>query len=385
MTDVAWLKARFNELFGGAAEFVVRAPGRVNLIGEHTDYNDGFVFPAAINYDIAIAGSRRNDRQVRADSLTFDRSTTFSLDSIESSPEETWSNYTRGVARILLDEGHDLKGLNAVIAGTVPIGSGLSSSAAMEVASCLAFETASGFELQRVKRALIGQRAEREFVGVNVGIMDQFISAMGVAGHALFIDTRTLGYEPVRLPNGVSVVVGDTRKKRGLVDSEYNARQRECEQAVGVLRRFLPGITALRDVTIDDFRRHESALPEIVRKRARHVITENARVLESVEALKSGDIATFGALMNESHDSLRNDYDVSCRELDVMVEAARKVDGVYGSRMTGAGFGGCTVSLVDERSLGSYKARVGSEYKAATGRKADFYICRASPGATRVE
>jgi len=383
--DISALQDRFAELYGTSPEFVVRAPGRVNLIGEHTDYNDGFVFPAAINYDVMIAGAARPDRQVRAYSLTFRQPTTFSLDALSPSDDAPWGNYVRGVAHVLQDAGHTLRGMNAVVAGTVPIGSGLSSSAAMEVASSLAFEAAGGFTLDPVQRALLGQRAEREFVGVQCGIMDQFISSLGRADHALLIDTRTLEYEAVPLPaQSVALVVGDTNRRRGLVDSEYNTRRAECERAVERLKRFLPDIRALRDVSEEAFARHADALPETVRKRARHVVTENARVLESVRALKAGDVVTFGRLMNASHDSLRDDYAVSCAELDAMVEAARRVEGVYGARMTGAGFGGCTVSLVAEESVGAFEREVGAAYRGATGLDATFYVCRASEGARRL-
>jgi galactokinase len=379
------IQQRFTELYDTPPAFVARAPGRVNLIGEHTDYNDGFVFPAAINYDITIAGAPRQDEQIRAYSLTFSQSDTFAVFTSEKSQTAPWTDYIRGVAHILRGEGFPLQGMNLVVSGTVPIASGLSSSAAMEVASCLAFETAGGFFIDPVQRALLCQRAEREFVGVNCGIMDQFISALGRAAHALFIDTRTLAYEAVPLPaQGVSIVIGDTNKKRGLVDSEYNNRRAECEKAVEILKKSLPGITALRDVDEESFARYADRLPETVRMRARHVVTENARVLQSVTALKAGDIDAFGQLMNASHDSLRDDYAVSCRELDVMVEAARKVKGVYGARMTGAGFGGCTVSLVAEEAVERFQQTVGAAYREATGLKATFYVCQASDGAGRI-
>lgn len=377
---------KYSEWFGGPAEFVVRAPGRVNLIGEHTDYNDGFVFPAAIDFDIRMAGSPRPDGQVRAYSATFDQMSTFSLAKIEPSKDEPWSNYIRGVAQILQAEGHTLRGMNVVVEGTVPISSGLSSSAAMEIASCLAFEAAGDFEIDPVKRALIGQRAEREFVGVQVGIMDQFVSANGRAHHALLLDTRSLQYELVPLPEeGIDIVVGDTNKQRGLVDSEYNNRRSECEQAVTILKRFYPQVAALRDVGPQQLAEHAADLPNVVYRRARHVITENARVNQSVGALKDGDVQQFGVLMNASHDSLRDDYEVSCLELDVMVEAARKVEGVFGARMTGAGFGGCTVSLVRSENVDEFRQAVGREYKDRTGLDATFYICHASDGAARLK
>jgi galactokinase len=379
---------RFTEWFGSEPEIIVRAPGRVNLIGEHTDYNDGFVFPAAIERDILIAASRRNDRQVRALALNFNQPSTFDLDSIVRIKEgrERWSNYIRAMAFVFQQEGLETRGLNCATLGSVPLGAGLSSSAAMLVAAGLMFASAADIELDPVQLALLAQRGEREFVGVNVGIMDQFISALGQKDHALLIDTRALTYEAVPLPeSGVSLVIADTNKKRGLVDSEYNTRRSECEQAVELLKRFLPEIRALRDVTVEDFEQYASALPDTVRKRARHVVTEDARTLESVTALKAGDVARFGQLMNASHESLKNDYEVSCKELDDMVAAAHSLEGVYGSRMTGAGFGGCTVSLVADEAVETFLSEVPKLYKQATGLDTTIYVTTAAQGAERLK
>ena len=382
------IENRFAELYGKAPEFVVRAPGRVNLIGEHTDYNDGFVFPAAIDRDMVIAGTVRNDQQVRVYALNFNQSSTFSLKEVVHAEEnrEKWSNYPRAMAQIFQKEGLPVVGMNLVTMGNVPLGAGLSSSAALLVASGLAFATAAGIEIDPVKLALMAQRAEREFVGVNVGIMDQFISSLGRENHALLIDTRSLTYEAVPLPtSGVSIVIADTNKKRGLVDSEYNTRRAECERAVTLLSENLLGIKALRDVTLADFEALKHTLPEITRKRAKHVITEDARTLECVQALKAGDIERFGALMNASHDSLRDDYQVSCKELDAMTEIARSIPGVYGSRMTGAGFGGCTVSLVKDSAVEAFQAEVPALYKQAVGMNCVIYVTNASQGASRVK
>jgi galactokinase len=381
------IERKFGELYGGTPEFIVRAPGRVNLIGEHTDYNDGFVFPAAIDRDILIACARRTDRQVRAYALNYNQSSTFSLDGVQPATDgrERWSNYLRAMAWVFHEEGLGTCGMNCVTQGNVPLGSGLSSSAAMLVSSGLAFATGAELTIDPVRLALLAQRGEREFVGVNVGIMDQYISALGKKDHALLIDTRALTYEAVPLPqSGVSIVIADTNKRRGLVGSEYNTRRAECEQAVEILKRFLPDIKALRDVRVEDFEKYASELPERPRMRARHVITEDARTLESVTALKAGDIARFGELMNASHESLKNDYQVSCKELDVMVEAARSVEGVYGARMTGAGFGGCTVSLVKTEAIEAFEGAVKPRYKQATNLEAAIYITTAAQGAQRI-
>ena len=381
------LQTKFEELYGGRPEFAVRAPGRVNLIGEHTDYNDGFVFPAAIDHDVLIAFSRRDDSQVCAFALNFNQSSTFTLNDIEQAGpgRERWSNYLRAMAWVFEQEGLPTCGLNCVTQGDVPLGAGLSSSAAMLVATGMMFAVAAQITPDPVRMARMAQRAEREFVGVNVGIMDQFISALGKKDHALLIDTRFLTYQAVPLPqSGVRIVIADTNKKRGLVDSEYNTRRAECERAVEIFKTHLPNVTALRDVSAADFEKFADKLPEVTRKRAKHVITEDARTLEGVAALKAGDIARFGALMNQSHESLRQDYEVSCAELDAMVMAARSVEGVYGARMTGAGFGGCVVSLVAEDAIENFKAVVPQKYRDATGLDATIYVTTASQGASQI-
>jgi galactokinase len=381
------LERRFTELFGRAPQVVTRAPGRVNLIGEHTDYNDGFVFPAALDRDMLIAAAPRADRQVRAFALNFDQPSTFPLEAISHTQEgrERWSNYLRAMAWVLAQEGIALPGMNVATLGYVPMGAGLSSSAAMLVAAGLAFTALAGIAIEPVRLARLAQRAEREFVGVNVGIMDQFISALGQKAHALLIDTRALTYEAVPLPqSGVSIVIADTNKSRGLVSSEYNTRRAECEQAVALLKAFLPGIRALRDVSLADFEKYGGELPEPIRRRARHVITEDARTLAGVAALKAGDVARFGQQMNASHESLRADYEVSCAELDAMVVAARDVAGVYGARMTGAGFGGCAVCLVADEAVETFVREVPRRYQEATGLTATIYVTTASQGAERL-
>jgi galactokinase len=366
----------------------------VNLIGEHTDYNDGYVLPVAIDRSILMAAAPRPDRQVVLHALDFDQRTEFSLDDIRHSDQHPWSNYQRGVAFFLQEQGFELPGMNAVISGDIPIGSGLSSSAAVEVAAAYTWQVLSGFSLSRVELALLCQRAENEFVGMKCGIMDQFISALGQRDHALLIDCRTLEHQVVRLgsiaqrgsvtPVSATIVVCDTMKRRGLVDSEYNARRRECEEGVRLLRKHLPVIKALRDVSPAQFERYKGELPEAVRRRCRHIVYENERVLQSVEALKRGDPATFGRLMNESHVSLRDDYQVSCQELNVMAEAAWQVEGVYGSRLTGAGFGGCTVSLVAEEAVERFRTQVAAEYRAATSVEPQIYVCAVEDGVREI-
>lgn len=374
------IRQRFAEIFGGEPVAVVRAPGRVNLIGEHTDYNDGCVLPVAIDRSVLVAAAPRDDRQVVIYALDFGESVEFSLDDIRHDQTKTWSNYQRGVAYFLEERGIKLPGLNAVVTGDVPIGSGLSSSAAVEVSMAYTWQVLTGFKLSRVELALLCQRAEHEFVGMNCGIMDQFVSALGQRDHALLIDCRSLHYQPVPLPAEAAVVVADTMKRRGLLDSEYNTRRQECEEGVRILQRYLPEARSLRDISAAQFVEYKAQLSEKVRKRCRHVIYENERVLRGVAALRAGDLDAFGWLMNESHSSLRNDYEVSCPELDIMVKAAWKVDGVYGSRMTGAGFGGCTVSLVAEEAIEDFQIQVAAAYEEATGIVPQIYVCRAEDG-----
>lgn len=378
------IRETFAEVFGGEPATVVRAPGRVNLIGEHTDYNDGYVLPVAIDRSVLVAAAPRNDRRVVIHAPDFGEDAQFSLDDIEYDQVNTWSNYQRGVAYFLEERGIKLPGLNAVVVGDVPIGSGLSSSAAVEVSMAYTWQVLASFELSRVELALLCQRAENEFVGMNCGIMDQFVSALGQRDHALLIDCRSLDYQPVPLPTGAAIIVADTMKRRGLVDSEYNTRRQECEEGVRILQRYLPEVQALRDVSVAQFVEYKGQLPEKVRQRCRHVIYENEQVLRGVAALRADDLDAFGWLMNESHSSLRNDYEVSCPELDIMVKAAWKVEGVYGSRMTGAGFGGCTVSLVAEEAVDGFQAQVAAAYEEATSIVPQIYVCRAEDGVSKL-
>ena len=378
---LAIVRAAFTERFKSEAR-VVRAPGRVNLIGEHTDYNDGFVLPMAIERDVLVAFAPRPDRQVVLHSLDFNEAVAFSLDDIQRDEVHSWSNYARGVARELQAAGVQLCGMEAVMQGNVPIGAGLSSSAAFEVAMALAFLTAAGVSLDRVKIALIAQRAENRFVGMQCGIMDQFISALGQAGHALFIDCRDLSHRAAPMPDGVRVVICDTMTRRGLVGSAYNERRQQCEEAVRILAAVLPGIRALRDVTPEQLARYGDRLPPVVRRRAAHVVSENARVLEAVRAMEAGQAEAFGRLMDASHASLRDDYEVSSQELNLMVELARQAPGCLGARMTGAGFGGATVNLVCDEAVPAFVESVAKAYEARTGLKPEITVSSAADGAS---
>ena len=376
----------FRERLGGEPETIMRAPGRVNLIGEHTDYNDGFVFPVAIDRDIMVASRRRDDGIVRVYSLDFDAIVEFPIDDIQYDSENKWSNYPRGVASVLQEDGYKISGLDAAITGNIPLGAGLSSSAAMEVAMAMTFEAVGELDIDPVEMALMCQKAENHFVGVNCGIMDQFISRMGRKDHALLLDCRSLEFELVNLNlEGIKIVVCNTGVERGLVDSEYNERRRECERGVKILEGLLPGIKALRDVEISDFHKYKNRLPEITEMRCEYVIEENIRVLEGVQLLTQGDIVGFGILMNESHIGLRDEYEVSCPELDAMVTIAWSTEGVIGSRMTGAGFGGCTVSLVMEDAVDELIQKVKRDYPKRTGLQPEIYVCNVEDGAGKVE
>ena len=379
------LRGGFDKNLGGEPELIVRAPGRVNLIGEHTDYNDGFVLPVAIDRDIMVASRPRDDGLVRIYSLDFGGMVEFPIDDIQYDSENTWSNYPRGVASVLKEEGYSLSGLDAAITGNIPLGAGLSSSAAIEVAMAMTFERLSSLEIDPAQMALLCQKAENQFVGVNCGIMDQFISRMGKKNHALLLDCRELAYELVPLEfEGVKILVCNTGVERGLVDSEYNERRRECELGVKILSGLMPGITALRDVEISDFYKYKNRLSELTERRCGYVLEEIARVLQSVQDLDDGDLMGFGILMNESHVGLRDEYEVSCPELDFMVTLAWRTEGVIGSRMTGAGFGGCTVTLILEDAVDELVAMINKEYPERTGLQPEIYICTAEEGAGEV-
>jgi len=368
------ITAEFQQHFGSPPSAIVRAPGRVNLIGEHTDYNDGFVLPMAIDRAIWIALSPGPDRLVRVRSLDFDETAEFDLDRLEK--QSGWIEYLKGVAWALQEAGHQLSGFTGVVAGDVPIGAGLSSSAAWELASARAFAVTSRFDWNAAQMALLGQRAENKWVGMNCGIMDQMISAAGQADHALLIDCRSLDTQSVPLPPGVVVIVLDTATRRGLVDSAYNERRAQCE----AVAQFF-GVKALRDVTLDQLHEKCEQLDRVAYRRARHVISENERTLLAVDAMKHGEAIEVGQLMQLSHMSLRDDFEVSSRELNIMVECAEHQTGCYGARMTGAGFGGCAVALVRQDAAEAFSASVAANYEDATGLKPSIYICTATNGA----
>lgn len=369
------IRHAFHQRYGTAPAIVVRAPGRVNLIGEHTDYNDGFVLPLAIDRATWIALRPRPDRQVTVHALDFNESDTFDLDDLLPKPG-SWADYVRGVAWALSKHGYALAGWEGVMAGDVPIGAGLSSSAALELAVARAFGAVVGWPWDAARMALIGQYAENRWVGMNCGIMDQMISAAGVADHALLIDCRSLATRPMPLPPGAAVVVLDTATRRGLVDSAYNERRAQCEVAA---RHF--GVRALRDVTIAQLEAARPALDDLTYRRARHVITENDRVLQACDAMAAGDAAALGRLLDASHLSLRDDFQVSNRELDLIVEAAQAHPACLGARMTGAGFGGCAVALVANAGIKDFVARVSADYTAKSGLTPRVYVCRATDGA----
>jgi galactokinase len=361
-----------------------RAPGRVNLIGEHTDYNDGFVMPAALDFSTWVKISPLEERKLKILSENFDEEIEVDLDNPNLAARGDWSDYPVGVAVVLERAGHRLRGARLQIRGEVPIGSGLSSSAAIEVAAAFALVANSELTIDQRELALLCQRAENEFVGARVGIMDQFISLFGQAQKALLLDCRSLAFRLLPLPENVRLIICNTMVKHALASSAYNERRAQCEAGVKHLAQFYPNVTALRDVTIEQLERHRRELSDVVYRRCRHVITENARVLTAGEALQRGDLKSFGESMTQSHRSLRDDYEVSCKELDLMVELTEKVDGVYGARMTGGGFGGCTVNLVGDAHVEEFRASVASDYERATSLRPEIYICTAANGAEEV-
>ncbi len=369
----------FAEKFGYPATHVIQAPGRVNLIGEHTDYNDGFVLPCAIDYQTVISCAPRQDRTVRVIAADYDNQTDeFSLDApIIAHDTQQWSNYVRGVVKHLMKRSDKFGGVDMVISGNVPQGAGLSSSASLEVAIGTVFQQLYHLPLDGAQIALNGQEAENQFVGCNCGIMDQLISALGKKDSALLIDCRSLGTKAVPMPQGAAVIIINSNFKRTLVGSEYNTRREQCETGARFFQQ-----PALRDVTLDEFNAVASELDPLVAKRVRHVLTENARTVEAADALAKGDLARMGVLMAESHASMRDDFEITVPQIDTLVEIVKDAIGDKGGvRMTGGGFGGCVVALVPDALVETVRDAVSAQYEARTGIKETFYVCKASQGA----
>jgi len=384
LTNPLQLLEKFRARFGTSAA-IYRAPGRVNLIGEHTDYNDGFVLPSAIEFYCLVAAASRNDKKLVIHSETFNETVDVNLDSISPSGKNHWANYPLGVADKLQAAGKRLIGASLLIAGDVPLGAGLSSSAAIEVAVGFALLSQSGCPVNRTELALLCQKAENEFVGARCGIMDQFIACNGRASFALLLDCRSLDFQLAQLPPGVQLVICNTMVKHELASGEYNRRRAECEEGVRALRMVLPNIRALRDVTIAQLENHCALLNPTVYSRCRHVVAENERTREAIRALNTGNLSAFGRLMRDSHRSLRDDYEVSCKELDLMVEIAAAQPGVVGARMTGGGFGGCTINLVESAAVDAFKQNVAAKYRAQTGLKPEIYVSPAADGVQQVD
>lgn len=382
--DTHGLSSDFARLYGTQAR-LFRAPGRINLIGEHTDYNDGFVLPMAIDRETVVAAAPRDDRLIRARSYAQSETVELDLDNPGAPRRGVWYDYVEGVAQALIARGKLLTGADLLIQSNVPEGAGLSSSAALEVSVGFALLAIGGEELDRLSLALAGRDAEHTYVGTMCGIMDQFTATFARAGHALEIDCRSL--ESILVPLELfdtAIVVCDTQVKHNLASSEYNKRRAECGEGVRFLREVLPDIASLRDVSVSEFEDHEDRLPELIRRRCRHVITENARTLRAAGALRTGDLKTMGGLMAESHQSLRDDYEVSCVELDLLVNIAQSLDQVIGARMTGGGFGGCTVNLVRRDGLEAVCRQISLGYQKETNITLKLWVVNAADGASEI-
>ena len=383
--------AKFQERFGETPAHVVRAPGRVNLLGEHVDYNDGFVLPIAIDRATWLAFSLNDADQTVLAALDLSEEVSFTLQSLSTKtdaagePLPTWALYPAGVMWALREASLGTPPMKGVYASNVPQGSGLSSSASVEMTFALAWQTLGTWERLPMERALLGQKAENQYVGVNSGIMDQFASACGEKDRLLYLDCRSLEWHTLPLPEDVAIVVADTTVRRSLVSGEYNKRRADCEEAVRILSADLPGVRSLRDVSVETFNRFADRLPERVQKRARHVVEELERSQRVIPVLERGDVAEFGRLINDCHTSLRDLYEVSIPELDTMVEVAQSLPGCYGARLTGAGFGGCTVNLVAREQADTFSDALAAGYESETGIQPEIYICSASKGAELVQ
>ena len=384
--DMNSATSQFKNRFGSSPVRIVRAPGRVNLLGEHVDYNDGIVLPAAIDRATYIAFSPSATDRSTIVAVDFDQQAVFSVEGLpaksqtDGSPLPEWAHYPAGVMWALREAGLATPAMDAVFLSNVPRGSGLSSSASVQMAFALAWQTLGGWTRSPMERALLGQQAENQYVGVNCGIMDQFASACGEENKALLLDCRSLEYRSLPLPESVSLVVADTTVRRKLTSGEYNNRRNACEETVRLLKDDLPGITSLRDVSLEDFNRLASTLPAELARRSRHVVEEIGRVKQSQSLLEAGEVQQFGQLMNQCHVSLRDLYEVSIPELDAMVELAQGLRGCYGARLTGAGFGGCTINLVEREHAGEFVEHLAIGYESKAGLRPEIYICRASDG-----
>jgi galactokinase len=400
MTDQpthAALPRRLSQLFStrfASAPRIFRAPGRVNLIGEHTDYNDGFVLPAAIDLYTWAAIAPRSDRKLHVFSENLNESAEIDLTVTAPQPRDAWSDYVHGVALMLQKSGITLLGSDLVIHSNVPTGAGLSSSAALEVSVASGLLASSGKTLPLKEVAQLCQRAENEFVGARVGIMDQFASCFGSAGHAILLDCRSLEYRLLSLLQSVTMVICNTMVKHGHSGGEYNERRAQCEEGVRILKQYYPAIKALRDVTLAQLESQRTEtrpdlgherMPELIYRRCHHIVSENERVLRTVEALNKGDLKTVGSCMAESHLSMKDDYEISCRELDIMVELAQKLPGLIGARMTGGGFGGCTINLVCNGSVEQFQNDIRAAYREATQIDPEIYVSAAGAGVTEVK
>ena len=372
------LRSEFKDKYASDPR-IFRAPGRVNLIGEHTDYNDGLVLPAALDFATYVAAAVRDDRRIRVASLNFDGVLEFDLDEPVQESEKTWAKYVQGLGLILEREGFELRGADLLIDSDVPVGAGLSSSAALEISVAFALATLSGHKIDGMKLARIGQAAEHEFAGVRSGIMDQFVSVFGKRDHALFLDCRSMEWSAIPT-SSAQFLICNTKTNHELADGEYNKRRAECEAAAAFF-----GESSLRDVTLKDLIQRCDGMPETTKKRARHIVTENVRVESSVAALKNSDLAAFGQLMNESHTSMRDDFEISCAELDLMVELARASGKVLGSRMTGGGFGGCTINLMKGGNHAEFMRNLSVSYTRETGIVPEIYTCEIGDGVREID
>ena len=372
------LSSTFEAHYGNEPTLIAHAPGRVNIIGEHTDYNEGFVFPAAINFGTWVAATKREDNDIVVTAMDYEnQQNQFSLSDINYDEEQGWANYVRGVVKVLKEAMPDFGGANLLVTGNVPQGAGLSSSASFEVAILKALSALYELPLDGVQAALLGQKAENTFVGCSCGIMDQLISAMGNEGMAMLLDCQSLAIEHSPLPDSHQIVIINSNVKRGLVDSEYNLRRQQCEQGASLL-----GVSSLREATMDMLETAKAHMPEVVYRRAKHIITENARTLTASQALKSGDIETVSEAMAQSHISMRDDFEITVRPIDYLVEIIGDVLGKSGGvRMTGGGFGGCVVALAPTDKVDAVKRVVADKYFDETGYQADIYVCTATQGA----